>query len=78
MNPLFLGLVAAGVALVAGVLIYNWLQERRVRRRIDAAFRKPGDTAQAGARDPGRVEPVLDPSDQDPTFSQSVAVETTP
>ena len=34
MNPLFLGLVAAGIVLVAGVLIYNWLQERRVRRRI--------------------------------------------
>ena len=78
MNPLFLGLIAAGVALVAGVLIYNWLQERRVRRRIDAAFRKPGDTAQGAGRDTGRVEPVLDPEDPDPASSQSVAIETTP
>ncbi len=34
MNPLFVGLLIAGVALVVGVLAYNWMQERRVRRRI--------------------------------------------
>ena len=72
MNPLFLGLVAAGILLVAGVLIYNWLQERRVRRRIDAAFRKPED----GARASSRMEPMLDADD--PMSSQSVAVETAP
>jgi hypothetical protein len=72
MNPLFLGLVAAGILLVAGVLIYNWLQERRVRRRIDAAFRKPED----GARGSVRTEPMLDADD--PMSSQSVAVETAP
>jgi hypothetical protein len=42
MNPLFLGLVIAGVVLVIGVLAYNWLQERRVRRRTAAAFTRPG------------------------------------
>jgi ZipA, C-terminal FtsZ-binding domain len=72
MNPLFLGLVAAGIVLVAGVLIYNWLQERRVRRRIDAAFRKPD----GGARDAGRIEPMLDA--ENPASSQSVAIETEP
>jgi ZipA, C-terminal FtsZ-binding domain len=72
MNPLFLGLVAAGIALVAGVLIYNWLQERRVRRRIDAAFRKPD----GGASGSDRIEPMLDADD--PVSSQSVAIETTP
>ena len=35
MTSLQLGLIAAGVALIVGVLVYNWLQERRVRRRID-------------------------------------------
>ncbi|MEP6942085.1 MAG: cell division protein ZipA C-terminal FtsZ-binding domain-containing protein [Betaproteobacteria bacterium] len=40
-NPLFLGLLIAGLLLVIGVVLMNWLQERRVRRRIDAAFRKP-------------------------------------
>ena len=67
MTSLQLGLIAAGIALVIGVLIYNWLQERRVRRRIDEAFR---DTAPAAASDPetsgsatgrgsDRVEPTL-------------------
>jgi hypothetical protein len=55
MNPLFLGLLAAGIALVIGVLVYNWLQERRVRRRLEAAFTQPGTAAGSGAR----VEPEL-------------------
>jgi len=71
MNPLFLGLLIAGVVLVVGVVIVNWLQERRVRRRIDAAFRKPGD---AGS-DPKRVEPMFR-SDQ-ATGATSAMVDTT-
>ncbi len=35
MTSLQLGLFAAGAALVAGVLVYNWVQERRIRRQID-------------------------------------------
>jgi hypothetical protein len=76
MNPLFLGLIAAGVLLVAGVLIYNWLQERRVRRRIDAAFRKPDSAVSGGAEGAGRIEPMLRDDETEP--SQSVAVDTTP
>ena len=38
MTSLQLGLFAAGGVLVVGVLVYNWLQERRVRRRIKEAF----------------------------------------
>ena len=63
MTSLQLGLIVGGVVLVVGVLIYNWLQERRVRRRIDDAF---GDTAarRAARRPPAaaprrRVEPTL-------------------
>lgn len=76
MNPLFLGLVAAGVLLVAGVLIYNWLQERRVRRRIDAAFRKPEGAAQGAGAGPDRVEPMFTSNDSEP--AQSVAIESMP
>ncbi|HWZ74331.1 MAG TPA: cell division protein ZipA C-terminal FtsZ-binding domain-containing protein [Casimicrobiaceae bacterium] len=76
MNSLFVGLIAAGVVLVAGVLIYNWLQERRVRRRIDAAFRKSDGTAQGVTRGPGRIEPKLNADDS--ASSQSVAIETAP
>ncbi len=54
MNPLFIGLLVAGVVLVIGVVVVNWLQERRVRRRIDAAFHKPDDAT----RGADRVEPM--------------------
>jgi FtsZ-interacting cell division protein ZipA len=52
-SNLQLGLIVAGVLLVLGVLIYNAWQERRVRRRIESAFRV-ADTVQ-----PSRVEPTL-------------------
>ncbi len=74
MNPLFLGLVAVGIALVVGVLIYNWLQERRVRRRIDAAFRRPDGAAQGEPRGSGRIEPMLQTDER--STAQSVAIET--
>ncbi len=76
MNPLFLGLVAAGVVLVIGVLLYNWLQERRVRRRIEAAFSRPDERAHGSGPGADRVEPMLDPHDDE--AAQSVAIETAP
>jgi hypothetical protein len=76
MNPLFLGLVAAGIVLVAGVLTYNWLQERRVRRRIDAAFRKPEGVAQGAQGGSARIEPMLPADDAD--AAKSVAIQTEP
>jgi len=76
MNPLFLGLIAAGVLLVAGVLIYNWLQERRVRRRMEAALRKSDGTPPGVTRGRGRIEPMLNADDSE--SSQSVAIEMVP
>jgi hypothetical protein len=76
MNPLFLGLIAAGVVLVACVLIYNWMQERRVRRRIDATFHKSDGDAQGAAPDVGRIEPMF--TADEPESSQSVAIESAP
>lgn len=70
MNPLFLGLVIAGVALTAAVLIYNWVQERRARRRVAAAFTHP-----RGARE--GAEPSLR-SDAALGAARSVAVERAP
>jgi len=65
MTSLQLGLIVAGVALVVGVLIYNWLVERRVRRRIREAFRDTGEAAPnapprvASGRGSARIEPTL-------------------
>ena len=56
MSALQLALIAAGVALVIGVLIYNAWQERRVRRRISQAFAPPPAGEAERAR---RIEPTL-------------------
>ncbi len=65
MTSLQLGLIAAGAVLVGGVLVYNWFQERRVRRRIREAFAPEGGSAAAAresavpAGSSGRIEPSL-------------------
>jgi len=65
MTSLQLGLIAAGAALVGGVIAYNWLQERRVRRQIEQAFRggdaAPRESGQVAAPS-GRIEPSLPPA----------------
>ena len=62
MTSLQLGLFAAGAALVAGVLVYNWVQERRIRRQIDEAFRQSASGRNARPSEDaatGRIEPTL-------------------
>jgi hypothetical protein len=70
MNSLFLGLLVAGVALVIGVIAYNWLQERRARRRLDSAFGSSG-----GGRE--RAEPGLRGGDSGSMPPASVAIDET-
>lgn len=55
MTTLQLGLIAAGVVLVACVMLYNWLQQRKLKRKIGAPL-KSEPTAKPGAR---RMEPTL-------------------
>ena len=52
-SNLQLALIVAGVLLVIGVILYNQWPERRVRRRIEAAFRPTEEKAST------RVEPTL-------------------
>lgn len=68
-NPLFVVLLVSGVLLVIAVILINWLQERRVRRRIEAAFRKPEDAVRAGAR----VEPMFNDTGAGSSASAAVA-----
>src|SRR3977135_1701982 len=75
MNPLFVGLIAAGVLLIAGVLISNWLQKRRVRG-MDTALRKSDGTPPGVTRSRGRIEPMLNADDSE--SSQSAAIEMAP
>ncbi len=58
MSSLQLGLIVAGILLVAGVIVYNAWQERRIRRRIASAFRGPDDAAPQAAAG-SRLEPTL-------------------
>lgn len=67
MNPLFVGLLIAGVVLVIGVLVYNYLQVRRARGRFGNAL-----TRSAGGRE--IVEPSLRGEDVGMGPSPSVAV----
>jgi FtsZ-interacting cell division protein ZipA len=62
MTSLQLVLFAAGGVLVAGVLVYNWVQERRIRRQIDEAFRRSERSGNAQPPDrtaQERIEPTL-------------------
>lgn len=45
MSDLQIGLLIVGVAVVAAVLIFNWVQERRFRRQANAAFQAPAADA---------------------------------
>jgi hypothetical protein len=58
MTTLQLGLIAGGVLVILAVLLYNWVQERRIRRRIAATFAKP-DAAASPPEASGRLEPRL-------------------
>ena len=72
MNPLFVALLVAGAVLVVGVLVYNLVQERRARRRVDAAFTRP---ASAAGRE--RAEPSLRDDNSNASAGQSVAIDDT-
>lgn len=57
------GLLAIGVLAVLGVLVYNRLQERRVRREAQAAFapRHADALLESGSEPAPRIEPVVLP-----------------
>lgn len=64
MSELQIWLLVLGVAVVAAVVLFNWLQERRFRKQTEAAFQAPSvdPLARSGVtprESPGRVEPAL-------------------
>jgi FtsZ-interacting cell division protein ZipA len=64
MSDLQISLLGIGAVVIAGVLLYNSYQQRRLRQRLDQAFGEPrqdvllGEGAQSAAT--ARVEPQLD------------------
>ncbi len=64
MSDLQIALLLIGVVIVAAVLVFNWLQERRFRKQAAAAFESSvGDALMKPAATPreapGRIEPEM-------------------
>ncbi|HEX7054126.1 MAG TPA: cell division protein ZipA C-terminal FtsZ-binding domain-containing protein [Burkholderiales bacterium] len=82
MNDLTLGLAIAGALAVAGVLIYNRLQERRARRQAEQAFASThGDALMDGRREPrfaAARAPAANAAAPDPRVDYIVSLELPP
>ena len=61
MTDFQLGLALIGALAVAGVLVYNRLQERRQRRSAERAFASGHSDVLLGGEPQGRREPTLEP-----------------
>lgn len=69
MSDLQIGLLLIGVVIVAGVLLFNWLQERRFRKQADAAFQTPlGDALMQPGAVPRDTYKRIEPALQEPVF----------
>jgi ZipA-like protein with FtsZ-binding domain len=71
MSDLQIGLLFIGVVVIAGVVVYNRMQEARFRRRAEASFGKDGGDAllESPALAPAptdRIEPLLIPGGDEP------------
>lgn len=92
MSDLHLSLLAVGVVVIAAVVVYNWLQERKFRKMAQERFQAPRqDVLMEEAREPltrdtlddirvePRIEPTLDPAAESAERAeQVVAVEEEP
>lgn len=75
MSELQISLALIGVLAVAGIVIYNRLQERRFRRRTEAGFTPPARDALMDRHEPERKEV---PTRVDPDFYEPVIKEPFP
>lgn len=76
MSDLQIGLLLIGAAIVAGVLLFNWIQERRFRKQADAAFQAPlGDALMQPGAVPREAYKRIEPALQEPVFDAARASE---
>lgn len=76
MSELQIWLLVLGAVVVAAVVLFNWLQERRFRKQAEAAFQAPSadPLSEHGAMPreaPGRIEPAL----REPVFDAAAVPE---
>lgn len=75
MSDLQISLLVIGAAVICGVYLFNWQQERKFRRRLTEVFeREHDDILLASGRDAeGRAEPQLE---REPNIPPTVAIDT--
>lgn len=70
MSDLQIGLLIVGVAVVAAVLVFNWIQERRFRKQANAAFQVPvADVLMQDATAPHAIHERIEPALREPVFN---------
>ena len=70
MSDLQIGLLIVGVAVVAAVLVFNWIQERRFRKQANAAFQVPvADVLMQDATAPHAIHDRIEPALREPAFN---------
>ncbi len=69
MSDLQIGLLVIGAVIVAAVLLFNWIQERRFRKQADAAFQAPvGDALMQPGAVPRDMHQRVEPALREPVF----------
>jgi len=69
MSDLQVGLLLIGVLIVVGVLLFNWIQERRFRKQADAAFQAPlADALMRPGAAPREASKRIEPALKEPVF----------
>ena len=69
MSDLQIWLLIIGAAIVAAVLLFNWIQERRFRKQADAAFQSPmGDALMQPSAVPRESHSRVEPALREPAF----------
>jgi FtsZ-interacting cell division protein ZipA len=78
MSDLQIGLLLIGVAIVVGVLLFNWAQERRFRKQADAAFQAPmADVLMQPGAAPRNSHKRVEPALREPMFDAESVNEVT-
>jgi hypothetical protein len=76
MSDLQIWLLIIGAAIVAAVLLFNWIQERRFRKQADAAFQTPaGDALMQSGAVPRDTRKRVAPALREPVFGEGVVNE---
>lgn len=76
MSDLQIWLLLIGAVIVAAVLVFNWVQERRFRKQADAAFKAPpGDALMQSGAVPRELHDRYEPALREPVFDAGSASE---